>query len=592
MPKRQRPENRTAALHAERAGRVAGAAYHVSAAVAANTEPAPLRENRPELPEYASIGRGGVVERWLDKRLNLVVAAVVAAGFVARVIVAGRSYLNPDEALHYIIVNQRSAFLAYKVSLTNAHPPLIYLLVYYFRFLGRSELMLRLPSVLAGTALCWVAYKWVVLLFGRAAGAISVILTAFLPAMIALSAELRSYALLLFCETTALYFLEMALREHSVRKMWYFSLFLYLAILSHYSALFFALAVGAYALVRILASGVARKVIVAWAAGQAVALAIYAFLYVTHISRIKTYIGSWVAVHDQVAPYPDRHHLFKFTWERTIDIFSFLFENRYVAWGLLLLCLVGGSLLILRELVSHAETLRARHVGILMSLPFIAVWAAGIAGFYPYVGTRHTVFLAPFLIAALSCLLATGCRQRVWAALVTAALLAGAANASGEKIETFITKENQSRTLMAAALSHIRQTIPPRDVILADYQSAIILVYYLCGPQTILPVGTFNLPASRVRCNGYTIGSFQTWSLEPAFFLSNFEKMVQAQRLKSGDRVWVFESGWGVSLGEQLPWTSAKFHCLAPKNFGANISVIPFLVDQDLSPAATVTNCA
>jgi hypothetical protein len=119
-----------------------------------------------------------------------------------------------------------------------------------------------------------------------------------------------------------------------------------------------------------------------------------------------------------------------------------------------------------------------------------------------------------------------------------------------------------------------------------------MLVYYLCGPKLVLPVGTFNLPASRVKCNGYTIASFQTWKLEAALFLSDSKKMVQAQRLKSGDKIWVFQSSWAVDLDRRLASTSSKFRCLTPRTFGANISVTPFVVDQDLSPAAMVTDCS
>jgi mannosyltransferase len=147
--------------------------------------------------------------------------------------------------------------------LTNAHPPLIYFLVYFWRFLGRSEVMIRLPSVLAGTALCWVAYKWINQMFGKAAGVIGLVLVSFSPAFIALSAELRSYALLMVFETAALYFAKAAFREQSARKIWYSSAFLILAILSHYSALFFALATGVYALVRIADSRPSRKIVVA-----------------------------------------------------------------------------------------------------------------------------------------------------------------------------------------------------------------------------------------------------------------------------------------------------------------------------------------
>ena len=126
-------------------------------------------------PEREASGWSSAVDAWLDARLNYFAFAVIAAAFLLRVYAAGRSFLNPDEALHYIILNQRSAYWAYKVSLTNAHPPLIYLLLYYWKFFGRSELWLRFPSVLAGTAFCWVVYKWIGTIFGRTAGVIGLL---------------------------------------------------------------------------------------------------------------------------------------------------------------------------------------------------------------------------------------------------------------------------------------------------------------------------------------------------------------------------------------------------------------------------------
>jgi uncharacterized membrane protein len=128
--------------------------------------------------------------------------------------------------LHYLLVNESSLLLAYKASLTNAHPPLIYLLLYVFRFLGHSEIILRLPLVLTGTAFCWFVFKWTRTLFGEVASLIAVIVAAFSPTLIALSAEVREYALLLFCAAAALYFLERAFERESVRTMWLFSSFL------------------------------------------------------------------------------------------------------------------------------------------------------------------------------------------------------------------------------------------------------------------------------------------------------------------------------------------------------------------------------
>jgi len=145
--------------------------------------------------------------------------AIVSPGSVARIVLARKTFLNPDEVLHYLMINEPSLRLAYKASLTNAHPPLIYLLLYICHLLGRPELILRLPLVLAGTAFCWFAFKWVQALFGEAASLIALIVVAFSPTLIALSAEVREYALLLFCVTAALYFLERAFDEKSVRAM-------------------------------------------------------------------------------------------------------------------------------------------------------------------------------------------------------------------------------------------------------------------------------------------------------------------------------------------------------------------------------------
>src|ERR1700685_3021633 len=97
---------------------------------------------------------------WFHGHDNLVAAAVTLLGFLARLWMASGTFLNPDEALHFRLANQPSLALAYKESLTAAHPPLLIILLYFCGMLGTSELWLRLPSVLAGVVFCWLFYKW------------------------------------------------------------------------------------------------------------------------------------------------------------------------------------------------------------------------------------------------------------------------------------------------------------------------------------------------------------------------------------------------------------------------------------------------
>lgn len=550
----------------------------------ANPEPVSPPDAAPAAAGRDASIRAGAGEWWLGAHLNLLALAVVAAGFVMRVVVAARGFLNPDEALHYLLIHRASLLLAYKASLTNAHPPLLYVVVYFWQFLGRSELMLRMPSVLAGTAFCWIAFRWVSKMFGKAAGAICMVLVAFSPCIIALSAELRQYALLLFCMAGALYFLAAALEENSARKVWLFTLFLYLAILTHYSAAFFVAAAGMYALARIASERPPRKFITAWAAGQFGAAAIYAILYATHISKIRGNMAAWGETFEPSLF--DRQHgnLFAFTRDNTLNIFQFLFENKYISFAMLFIFLASVAALLIRESAPRRANSPARHAGLLLLLPFLGVWSAAVAGIYPYSGTRHTVFLAPFVIAAVSFALAATFGRKLWAGLLIAALLSVASNTSGLTFEPYIKAENQRRELMTAAMHYVRQTIPRGDLILADYQSSFVIPYYLCGPNAII-AEKFRGDHFEFSCSGYRVVGSPTWKLTYGDFESEFASMAATYGLPSGQRVWVFQTGWGANLDTELPWFVKKFRCLAPESFGANITVIPFVVGPDRLPA-------
>ena len=544
-----------------------------------------------EAAKRSAIPSGGRLDGWLLNHLNFVAIAFVVAGFALRCFAATRTYLNPDEALHYLILNQSSLFLAYKASLGNAHPPLIYLVLYFWRFLGRSEWMLRLPSVIAGTAFCWISFKWIGNVFGKAAGLIGLILCAFSPAMVALFAELRAYALLLFCISGALYFLDRAFAEKSVRQMWRFTLFLYLSILSHYSAVFFATALGVYALARIADSHLPRKAVIAWASGQAGALAIYGFLYVTHISKIKTYIGLWAMPYDSSYFHPDAVNLFTFTWKKTFNIFQFLFAQEIAAYAALTFFVAGVAFLFGKDLLTRRENIHSSRMGILLLFPFIAVWGASIAGIYPYTGSRHTVFLAPFVIAGASYLLAAVSGQRLWAGLALAILLMALSSVAGLNVDIDASSGNNSPAAMASAVSYMKESIPRSDLIFVDSQSGLEIPYYFCGPREIVPMEVPVGDYSKYACNGYSIIALHIWKLIPENFQAQFQKMARSHSLKPGDRVWVYQTGWGLDLGTELAGHDVAYRCLAPRKFGGAVTVTPFVVGLDFSPESPIGAC-
>jgi len=144
---------------------------------------------------------------------------VLAIAFLLRLWTASGTFLNPDEALHYRVANKASLLLAYKFSLTTAHPPLLILFLYFWRKLGVSELTLRFPSIVAGTAFCWILYKWLSVRFDRKVGWIALIFASFLPPLIALSAEVRQYAFLLLFIAAANCLLDRALDKNCLASI-------------------------------------------------------------------------------------------------------------------------------------------------------------------------------------------------------------------------------------------------------------------------------------------------------------------------------------------------------------------------------------
>ena len=540
------------------------------------------------------------VDNWLREHLNFVALAIIAAGLGYRVYIASRNYLNPDEALHYQLINQRNVWLAYQASLTNAHPPLYYFILYYAHLIGRSELMLRMPSVIAGTAFCWLGFLWLKRILGAAAGTAGLVLFAFSPALVALSAEVRQYSVMLLCMASALYFLALAFEEKSVARMWCFSIFLFLAILSHYSVMFFALALGVYVLARILDSELPRSVVAAWVIGQVLALAEYGFLYVTHILKIRKSIPVWSLEFFFFSTYYDwsEGNILGYTWRKTLSVLTFLFAQKYVALFLLLCFSAGVAAILAKDILGRHKNISMNRLGLLLLVPFASIWGASLARIYPYVGDRHTVVLAPFAVAGISFLLASMTRQKLWAGLVLAGILVSFSNSAKGEMRLDPFAAGRSTAEMASVVDYMHTTIPVGDHVFMDYQSSLPATYYFCGPNEIVPVNTFEVkPYSSssfydFTCHGYPIVSTQGWKLNSVIFPWRFEEMVRAYGLKPGDRVWLYQTGWGANLNWTLPTERPEFRCLKSKQFGEDTTIIPFVVGQDFHPELPPGSCS
>ncbi|MFZ0298053.1 MAG: glycosyltransferase family 39 protein [Candidatus Sulfotelmatobacter sp.] len=533
-------------------------------------------------------------DEWVESRPSLAAALITLLGLLARLWAAHGTFLNPDEALHFRLANQVSLALAYKESLTAAHPPLLILLLYYWRALGTSEIWLRLPSVLAGAVFCWMFYKWLSKAAGGLAGFIGLLLVAFLPPIIRLAAEVRQYSLLLAFLVSALYFLDEAFAKNSASRIAAFSLCLYVAMLFHYSAFWFAAALGLYALFRIFTERPPVRVVAAWAVSQLGGLALAAFSYKTHLSKLSANDSrtqlQWLINESYLRrSFFDSAHdnPVLFLIGHTFGVFQYFFGQLAVGDAMTLL-FVLAVVLLLRGKGFPDDLKSSRRLGLFLLLPFAIISGACLAHVYPYGGTRHVAFLIIPAVAGVSVAVARLAADRWNRARAIAALVIIACLAFGKPRQPWMERADQSRTNMAQAMDFVRKNVAPSDLIFTDYQSDLILGHYLCRQR---PIFLDQPPASfeQFHCEGYRIAStdYKTaWMLSADDFPRDWQRLVEAYNLKPGDTVWVFQAGWGVDLPEDLRKHFREFRDLHFDSFGNNIKIFKMTVGQPM-PSAT-----
>ena len=510
---------------------------------------------------------------------------VLTAGLLIRLWVASGTFLNPDEALHYLLANQSSWRLAYQASLTNAHPPLLTLVLYFWRGPGSSEFVLRLPSVIAGTAFCWIFFKWLTRIFGQVAGFIGLILVTFLPPVIALDAEVRQYALLLFFLASSAYLLERASAEDSAFMMLLSAISLYLAMLSHYSAILFAAAIGIYSLLGLIAHHPSAKIAVTWVSGQMGAIGLFTALFVTHISKLKGdyaagTIYGWLA-NSFFRPGHDNPLLFVIA--RTGGVFQYVFGQLAVGDIAFLAFLAGPVLLWKKKIMPAALNVPPWQLGTFLVLPFALAAGAAVARIYPYGGTRHSAFLIMFAVAGVSLTLAKLVKQRTGRGIALAILVVAVCNALAQPHRPYILREDQSRLQMVRAMEFFRSQIPPSEPIFVDYQTRLLLGYYLCPEQPVpfsAPAGSFE----EFQCGGHRVVAAgpDLYIFTAQNVLPRWNELFRSFPLKSGQSVWVIQAGWEVDLLHELQSTAPEFQELNPHSFGKNITIFNLTSEQPM----------
>jgi len=359
-------------------------------------------------------------EAWARRHAVVIAVAIAVAGLALRLLAARGSFVSPDERLHLQIAGAPTLGETYRTSLYNAHPPLFALLLHVWSGIVSGPWALRVLPAVLGAAAIWPAYRFARSAVGEAAGLVALVQLAFLPSVVSVSAELRGYAALLLFSAASLWAVERATADDERARLWpavaLWAAASALALLSHYAAVW---VVGAAALYGTIRLG-RRALRPAWIAANAFLAAVSAFLWLTQASALRGGAleaeakATWLA---ESYYSPGRESAPAFLVRQTEALFAHLYSTRVAGVAALVLALAGVALLLHRR----------SPVAVLLAAPFAATAAAGLAGLYPYGGTRHSIELVLFAAPAVGVALARATGERVTVALVLALLLLPAA---------------------------------------------------------------------------------------------------------------------------------------------------------------------
>ncbi|MCE7972850.1 MAG: hypothetical protein DYG92_00785 [Leptolyngbya sp. PLA1] len=135
---------------------------------------------------------------------------------------------------------------ARQLILRDVHNPLYNLIMYpWIRVFGDSEIVIRIPSLIAGLLLVWLVWRWAGARFGRRAGVLAGALMAVSPVAVWYSTEAKNNVFTVLFTTLGVMTLDRAMRSRSFRDTTLAALWVVLAFATDAQSLLVLVPVGA-----------------------------------------------------------------------------------------------------------------------------------------------------------------------------------------------------------------------------------------------------------------------------------------------------------------------------------------------------------
>lgn len=495
----------------------------------------------------AELGR---LEAWVVINSTWLAAGIVAAAFALRLFYAQSCYLNPDEALHFGMARPSSWLGAYEGSRTVMHPPLFVLVLHATLSFGRTELILRLPSLIGGTAALWLTFLWLRRCLGEIPALAGLGFMAISPAAISASTEVRQYGLLLLFICGSLYATERALTERSTTWAIIQGLCLIGALLTHYITIVVIPCLGLYVLLRSFYDGVPRSILYTIGASYLVLGALLGWLY---FEQVRGSITFGPAGTNYLQPYYyalRRETPLGFAWRSLHETFYYAVRVRRLTFFFMLVFLAGLAALL------TGRTKVRRLIALLVLSPFVVGLAAAVFHVFPFAGSRHQTYLLPFFAAGIAA--AFGWPQRGWAVTL---LLLGAVIAPLWAIRTAPDNDRRVQPMgdMAAAIEYVVRMVPQEAPLFVDGETFNLLTYYLARNDSKLDTWPGAQWNNEERIGGYRVvvvvpGKESVVKFRAEEALDQVNESARALGVPPSDHLWVVSVAWlEKSLASRIP---------------------------------------
>ncbi len=164
---------------------------------------------------------------------NLGIIILFLLGLLLRACCLGSKSLWYDEAL-VLLEAQKTLAALFQVNTEGIHPPLYRLIMHFWLYLGQSEELVRIPSVIFSAFSIIVGYKTVKLIFNKRVALYTAFFITVSPFHIYYAQEVKSYSLFFLLSLVSLYFFIKIIKENKIGLWLGYILFTTLSVYTHY----------------------------------------------------------------------------------------------------------------------------------------------------------------------------------------------------------------------------------------------------------------------------------------------------------------------------------------------------------------------